>query len=124
MQITLATPAQIQTGPYWGSPFQNTECEIILSNVIKLQRAANPDEWTPFTWEQYKSFCNHRVTDSEKGVLDAFVNGGKPVWNTSCVLEPGWMKFDEKKGYSLTPKMVFMLTEKYMAQPREHETIS
>jgi hypothetical protein len=114
MQITLATPKQIKMEGFWDSPFQNSECETILSNVVLLQRHSNPSEWTPFTWEQYKAFCTHNVTESERRVLNCFVEGGKPSWNTSAVIEPGWMVFDEQAGtYRVTAKMVFMLTEKY-----------
>ena len=95
-----------------GSPFGNCESETILANIVLLQKAANPNEWTPFTWEQYKAFCTHNVTESERGVLNAFVNGGKPVLRTSAVLEPGWLKLEDG-AYSFTPKMVYMLTEKY-----------
>lgn len=119
MQITLSTPSQIITSGFWDSPFKNTECETILRNVVLLQRKVNPKEWTPFTWEQYKAFCTHNVAESERRVLDCFVNGGKPAWNTSAVIDPGWMTFDENGGgYSLTPKMVFMLTEKY-SEPQQ-----
>jgi len=115
--MELLPPSKISTAQYWSSPFENSECETILNNVVRLQRSLNPDEWTPFTWEQYTAFCTHKVGYQEKGILDAFVNGGKPVWNTSAYLQPGWMDFDETTGeYKMTVRMVAMLTEKYPAQ--------
>lgn len=82
-----------------------------------LQKKADPDNWTPFTWEQYKDFCTHKVTTDEKGVLDAFVNGGKPVWKTTAYLQPGWLQYEDGK-YSFTDKMIEMLFENY---PETHD---
>lgn len=107
------SPKEIRTNhDFMGSVFQNSECETILRNIVMLQKKANPEAWTPFSWEDYKAFCSHRVTDSEKGVLDAFVKGGKPVSNTSSYLSEGWLDFDGTN-YSFTPKMVEMLGEHY-----------
>lgn len=50
-------------------------------------------EWTPFSWEDYKKFCTHGASDIERNVLDAFVNGGKPVLRTSATLTPGWLDY-------------------------------
>ncbi len=107
-------PKQINTSDhFWSSPFQNSECETILRNVVMQQKNADPDNWTPFTWEQYKSFCTHRVTDSEKRVLDVFVNGGKSVPNTSTYQQAGWMEFDGES-YALTERTIEMLGSKYL----------
>jgi hypothetical protein len=35
---------------FWNSPFQNSECETILRNVVMQQKKADLDNWTPFTW--------------------------------------------------------------------------
>ena len=115
--MQLLPPSKISVSQYWSSLFQNSECETILNNVVRLQRNANPEEWTPFTWKQYKAFCTHNVTESERRVLDTFVNGGKPIWNTSAEIEAGWMEYDQKTGeYKLTIRNVAMLTEKYPQQ--------
>jgi len=107
-------PSKISTEHYRSSPFENSECETILRNVVMQQRAANPEQWTTFTWEQYKAFCTHNVGENERGVLNAFVNGGKPVLNTTAYLAAGWMMFDDKTGqYHLTAKTIEMLSEKY-----------
>lgn len=95
-----------------GSVFRNSECETVLRNIVLLQKAFNLDKWTPFTWEQYKEFCTHKVDNSEKGVLMTFVNGGSPVWNTSAILMPGWLAFDGTY-FSFTEKMIQMLSENY-----------
>lgn len=111
----MTLPKHIPTNHYFmGSPFQNSECETILRNIVLLQKAANPDAWTGFTWEQYKEFCTHQVTESERGVLDAFVRGDKPVNFTSAYLDSGWLDYEEKTGaYYFTPKMIEMLAENY-----------
>lgn len=93
-----------------GSPLQNSESETILRNIVMLQKKVNPEAWTPFSWDDYKSFCTHRATDSEHRVLEAFVNGGKPVSNCSVSLAPGWLKFQDEK-YSLSNRMIAMLED-------------
>lgn len=109
----MARPIEISTNhDFMNSVFQNSECETILRNIIMLQKKRSNDDWTPFSWDDYKAFCTHKVTDSEKGVLDAFVNGGKPVWNTSTYLSAGWLDFDGSN-YSFTAKMVDMIGERY-----------
>ncbi|MBP6238826.1 MAG: hypothetical protein KA536_21940 [Saprospiraceae bacterium] len=105
-------PKDIHTKGYMNSVFQNSECETILRNIVLLQKKKSPDKWIPFSWDDYKSFCTHKVTDSEKNVLNAFAKGGKPVWNTSAYLDAGWLDFDGTN-YSFTPKMIEMLGEKY-----------
>lgn len=111
----MASPKEILTNHgFMGSVFRNSECETILRNIILLQKSANPDNWTPFSWEDYKAFCTHGVSSSEKGVLDTFVIGGQPVWNTSAHITPGWLDFDrETLKYSFTPKMIQMLSDNY-----------
>jgi len=108
----MITPQQAGTLNLMGSDFQNSECETILSNVIKQQRRANPEQWTPFTWDDYKAFCSHNVTETERDVLNAFVNGGKPAWNTSCYLEPGWFNFQDG-AYSVGERTIEMLQRKF-----------
>ena len=109
----MALPKDIRTNhDFMGSVFRNSESETILRNIVMLQKAANPESWTPFSWDEYKAFCTHRVTESERGVLNAFVNGGRPVANTSAILSSGWLSFDGDK-YSFTPKMIDMLAERY-----------
>lgn len=111
------TPSKIRTDhDFMSSVFQNSECETILRNIVLLQQQT-PDKWTPFSWEEYKAFCSHRVSDAEKGVLDAFVNGGKPVTFTSAYLTPGWLAFDGEK-YSFTEKMIEMLYDKWGKKKR------
>ncbi len=111
----MISPIQVSTKNFMGSVFRNTECEIILRNIIMQQKAANPDEFTPFSWEDYTNFCTHNVTETERGVLNAFVNGGKPVWNTSARLESGWLNYNDGF-YSLSDKMIQMLKENYFVE--------
>ena len=97
---------------FTGSVFCNRECEIILRNIVLLQINVNPNAWTPFTWEDYNSFCDHNVTESERGVLNCFVNGGKSVLSTSTSQEAGWLALNDG-AYSFTEKMINMLVECY-----------
>lgn len=108
----MYNPSQISTGDFMNSIFQNSECETILRNIVMLQKSSDPSEWTPFSWEDYVEFCTHKVTRLEKSVLDAFVNGGKPVSNTTAYLTPGWLSFQDGC-YSFTGKMIEMLGRNY-----------
>lgn len=109
----VITPAKIRTNHWFmGSVFKNSETETILRNIIVMQKNQNPDKWKPFSWDEYKSFCTHGVDFREKQVLDAFVNGGKPVTMSSAWLSPGWLSFDGER-YAFTEKMINMLYEKW-----------
>lgn len=94
---------------FMGSEFQNTETEIISKNIVFIQQKMNPKQWTPFSIDDYKEHCTHPVNEYlEVGVLEALVNGGKPVWNTSARLEPGYLT---KEGdlYFVTDKFLNFL---------------
>ena len=110
VSIMQIQPKDIKTNhSFMGSVFQNSECETILRNIVLLQKHLNKEDWTPFTWEQYCNFCTHNVTQSERGVLDVFVNGGKAVFNTSTIQQAGWLSFNGEE-YSFTAKMIEMLS--------------
>lgn len=105
----MILPIDVNTNqPFMGSIFRNSECETILRNIIMLQKKVNPEQWTPFTWEEYKAFCTHNVTPSERGVLTAFVDGGKSVSNTSTYQESGWLEYNGLQ-YSFSQKMIEMI---------------
>lgn len=111
LKLFSMKPSDIRTGNFMGSVFRNAECEQILHNIVLLQKKTSPDQWIPFSWQQYQDFCTHRVTLSEKTVLDTFVNGGKPVTRSSTHISSGWLNFDGEY-YSFSDKMIKML-EKY-----------
>lgn len=95
MTTPSVRPQDIQTKNsygFMGSKFRNTECETIARNIVLLLQKTNPTSWTSFSWDDYKKFCSHEVRDAERGILDAMVNGGRPVWNTSASLAPGYLK--------------------------------
>lgn len=85
--IKTANPSE-----FMGSGFRNVECETVARNIVMLLQKANPVSWTSFSWDDYKNFCTHKVSDAERGVLEAMVKGGRPVWNTSTNLAPGYLK--------------------------------
>lgn len=90
-----------------GSPFGNSESELMLANLVAMQKKNNPESWEPFTWEEYVNSCTHRVTYQEKKVLDAMTYGGKPVYNTTAYLSEGWLHFNpETKQYSFSEKLL------------------
>lgn len=110
----MITPKDISSKKWFDSVFQNSECETILRNIIMLQQHVSPDEWTPFSWDDYVAFCTHNVTSDEKVVLNAFVNGGKPTMNTSVYLHEGWLSFSNNQ-YSFTQRMIDILGEHHRA---------
>lgn len=95
---------------FMGTEFENIEAERVVRNIVVGQLKTNPEAWTPFSFKDYKKNCSHNVTNDEAGVLEALVNGGKPVWNTTARLEKGYLT---KKGnkYSVTPKLLGVLEE-------------
>src|SRR3989338_6686115 len=93
---------------FMDSEFQNTETETIVKNIVFIQQKMNPKQWTPFSFDDYREHCTHNVSDAEKGVLEAFGKGGKPVWNTSAFLEPGYLN-KETDLYSVTDKFLNFL---------------
>jgi len=94
------------------SVFKNEECEIVLVNLVRMQKSRNKFYWTYFTWEDYKNFCTHNVTDRERLVLTAFVKGGKPVSSTTADLDAGWLDLEDGN-YSFSKKMIKMLGDEY-----------
>ena len=125
----MVHPKHIRTVDWYAdSVFKNTESEIILRNLVVMQKNTNPEQWTPFTWEQYAEFRNStsedKCTESERGVLDAFVMGGKPVWNMSAHLSSGWLDFDIETGqYSFTAKMIEMLARDLSEKTNEKNIV-
>ncbi len=57
------------------SKFQNREREVIAGNIIIISKQNN-DAWFPFTFEDYRQRCGHKVTESERTILDGFVAEG------------------------------------------------
>lgn len=97
---------------FMGSDFENLETEHITRNIVVIQQKINPNEWTPFSFEDYKKNCSHHVNDNiEMGVLDALTNGGKPVWNTTAYLESGYLTKGHDGKYSVMPKLLEVLEE-------------
>lgn len=108
MTTPSVRPQDIQTANlygFMGSGFRNTECETIARNIVMLLQKANPSSWTSFSWDDYKKLCTHRVSDAERGVLDAMVSGGRPVWNTSANLAPGYLKKSDDR-YEVTEQFI------------------
>jgi hypothetical protein len=62
--------------PLMDTPWQNSERETIATNILKLSRFANSDDWKPFTWEDYVEFCSHTPSHGEKAILDEFAENG------------------------------------------------
>lgn len=104
-------PNNIKTCDFMSSPFQNSQTETILRNLIIMQKSKK-NNWFSFSWDDYKAFCTHNVTSSEKRILDTLSEGGKPHLTSSARINSGWLLFNDNK-YSFSEKMINMLYEKY-----------
>lgn len=101
--LSLA-PKDITVDGFVGSGFKCTEAEIVACNIVLIHQWACTN-WTPFSWEEYQARCKHNVTDAERVVLEAMVNGGKAHWSNSHALAPGYLlKVDDK--YVVTEQFV------------------
>lgn len=58
-----------------GSELKKSEKETIACNIIVISRKNNND-WLEFTFDEYSNLCQHKVTESERHVLDEFVSDG------------------------------------------------
>lgn len=114
-------PKNIGTN-FMGSVFGNSECETILANICLFQKKLNPEAFTPFTWDEYVAFRDatkrdktQSVSDAERRILNAFVNGGRILY-TSASISKGWLSFDESsEQYAFTDKTIKMLEKDHRA---------
>lgn len=83
MDIIKLTPKpnEINTSnELMGSDFKKCEIEVIATNIIKIHKARN--EWTDFSWEEYKNRCSHKVSNKELEILNSMVERGYLHFNT------------------------------------------
>lgn len=67
--ISLVKPSEV-VEELMDTVWQNTEKEIVATNILKLSRFRNNNRWVPFSWDEYVAFCSHRATLSEQQILD------------------------------------------------------
>lgn len=58
-----------------GSRLGKSEYETVACSIVILSRRRD-DSWFSFTWEDYRLHCDHKVTNGERAILDAFVEDG------------------------------------------------
>ena len=73
--ISLVKPSEV-VEELMDTVWQNTEKEIVATNILKLSRFRNNNRWVPFSWDEYVAFCSHRATLSEQRILDDFAATG------------------------------------------------
>lgn len=56
----------------------NSETEEVVGNIIAMQKKTNPNEWTPFSLEEYLESCPSPVPDEEFILKTILVDGGQP----------------------------------------------
>ncbi len=71
----MIKPSDVK-GPLMDTVWQNSEREIVATNILKMARFANDDQWASFTWEGYVDFCSHTPSHGEKAILDEFAENG------------------------------------------------
>jgi hypothetical protein len=98
------------TNHFWDSPFRNFEAETVARNIVVISNAADPNAWTPFSFDDYKERCKHRASELEHGVMQAFLIGGRPVPDTTSVLEPGYLTKEGGK-YAVTEKFLAVIAK-------------
>jgi len=81
------------TKPLGNTPWQKCEKETVATNILKLSRFRNDNEWKPFTWKDYTGFCSHKPIREEKAILDEFAETDYLAKNADGV-------------YSFTPKII------------------
>lgn len=56
----------------------NSETEEVVGNIIAMQKKTNPNEWTPFSWEEYLKGSTAPAPDEEFILKTILVEGGQP----------------------------------------------
>lgn len=61
-----------------GTPWRDSNREIVAENILKLARLWKGDRWDPFTWEEYVRFraetSPNPATDVERWILERFID--------------------------------------------------
>lgn len=73
--VTIIKPSDV-TKRLVGTVWQNREKEIVAINILKLAQHQLGDDWKPFTWEDYASFCSHPPSYKEEVIIEEFAETG------------------------------------------------
>jgi len=81
-----------------------------LECIAITQKRINPDQWTPFTWEEYCDQCDHSPIEAEKAILDAMVHGRTVSLNDmgkskSVFIDAGYLTIEDER-YVVSPKLL------------------
>ena len=57
-------------------PFRPPQVAEFMRTIIAVQYRVDPDHWTPFSWADYDSWCDHDTDYVELDILNAMTNGG------------------------------------------------
>lgn len=104
------SPRNLCRAQFVGSSFRDAQLEMLLCCIAITQYKMNPDEWTPFTWDEYVAKCDHKPIETERQLFDAMVGGGKVLLNDAG--KPKWVQLEgghlAKNGdsYSVTDKLL------------------
>lgn len=70
-------PSDVVRSFFHNSPFNDSLIEWYLRCLVVIQFRMNESVWTPFTWEEYVSYCQHEPTQDDYHLLEALVAGGQ-----------------------------------------------
>lgn len=91
--------------------FRHRETETVVYNIVCIQRNLNLDSWTPFSFQYYRQACSHNVQQEEELILEALVNGGKPLPSSSVQLMPSYLS-KKDNNYVITDKFIELIRGK------------
>lgn len=102
MEIVDFKPIDAKRIRIIGSPFQDSNCEIVLANILLTIQELSPEEWVPFTKDDYCKSVSHSPSNEELRYLDRFIVGGRVQ---DKFIQGGWLtKVGDE--YSLTGKTI------------------
>lgn len=107
-------PCDVHLSRFVGSSFGDAQMEMFLQCIAITQFKMNPDQWTPFSWEEYVGKCDHEPIQTELEILDAMVEGGDVVLDDMGIpkniyVDAGYLSKDGDR-YVITSKLLNVMS--------------
>lgn len=114
MDLSSLRPRHLISAKFHGSPFSKAEIEQVLRTIIATQHAMDPDNWTPFTWEDYARQQTSQLDPYDQTVLEAMTSGGRLGYDQTDFLIPlelkgGYLTKEEDRYSVAQPLLEIML---------------
>lgn len=76
-----------------GTPLKKREVERLLEEILRQQKAENPNQWTYFSEEQLaKSMHRPRLSWEERSLLNILCDGGRLPSHPQVIVEAGYLE--------------------------------